>query len=32
MPTVHLFEKEKLKPVVNLFLGTGANYDEKFPS
>ena len=32
MATVHLFEKEKLKPVVNLFLGTGANYEDKFPT
>ena len=32
MPTIYQFEKEKLAPVVNLFLRTGANFEEKFPS
>lgn len=31
MPTIYQFEKEKLRPIVNLFLRTGANFDEKFP-
>ena len=32
MPTVHCFTKEKFLPVINLFLATGGNYDEKFPT
>ena len=32
MPTIYTFEKEKLRQVVDLFLRTGANFDEKFPS
>jgi len=32
MPTVFQFEKEKLKPVVDLFLRSGASFDDKFPS
>ena len=32
MPTIYTFEKEKLRPIVDLFLRTGANFDEKFPS
>ncbi len=32
MPTTYQFTKEKLLPIVDLFLRTGANFDEKFPS
>jgi len=32
MPTIYQFEKEKLQPIVDLFLRTGANFEEKFPS
>ena len=32
MPIIHQFEKEKLKPVVDLFLRTGADFEHKFPS
>ena len=32
MPTIYTFEKEKLRPIVDLFLRTGANFDEKFPT
>ena len=31
MPSIYPFEKEKLKPVIDLFLRTGANFEEKFP-
>ena len=32
MPTIVTFEKPKIKPVVELFLSTGANFKDKFPS
>lgn len=32
MPSIYTFDKEKLKHIVDLFLRTGANFDEKFPS
>ena len=32
MPTIYQFEKEKLKPIVDLFLRTGGNFEERFPS
>ena len=32
MPSVVTFEKEKIRPIVELFLNTGANFKDKFPS
>jgi hypothetical protein len=32
MPPVFVFEKEKLKPLLKLYIETGANFEEKFPS
>ena len=32
MPTIYTFQKEKLRQVVDLFLRTGANFEEKFPT
>ena len=32
MPSTYVFTQEKLKRLVELFLNTGANFDEKFPN
>ena len=31
MPTIHIFDKEKLRPIVDLFFKTGADFN-KFPA
>ena len=32
MPSTYIFEKEKFSLLMEVFLQTGANFEEKFPS